>query len=470
MRFLGDSWRVGPDERAAAGRALRRQVPRSSHGAWAPAPDRPDPLAILAQQDVSRVPDLLPIRYGRMSDTPFTFFRGAAALMATDLASSPVTGLRVQACGDAHISNFGGFASPERDLVFDVNDFDETLPGPWEWDVKRLAASIAVLGRVRGFSPEASRGLVTGVVAAYRHAMRRFAEMRNLEVWYAHLGESSVRRDWDDGELSDEQRRELERGLEKARHKDNLKALARLTERVDGDLRIISDLPLVAPIEEILPNAEVGRAYERMRAALGEYRMTLQGNRRHLLDGYRLLRIAHKVVGVGSVGTRAWILLLVGRDDDDPLFLQIKEASRSVLEPFAGSSRFSSHGRRVIEGQRLTQIASDILLGWCRMEGLSGRTHHYYVRQLWDWKHSAHVDALSPRLLEVYGGWCGQTLAHAHARSGDRIQIAAYLGRGTVFDQAIADFAEAYADRTQADHAVLAEAIGDGRISATAGV
>ena len=459
-----------PEERAAAGRALRRSVPRSSHGAWEPAEDRSDPLSLLASQDASRVPDLLSIRYGRMCETPFTFLRGAAAPMAADLAATPVTGIRAQLCGDAHISNFGGFASPERDLVFDVNDFDETLPGPWEWDVKRLAASIAVLGRQRGFDEAARRGLVTSIVSAYRRAMRRFAGMRNLDVWYAHLGEASFRRRWAARELSDKDRRELQRGLEKARHKDNLKAMARLTERVDGELRIICDPPLVVPIEDLLSGPEVDRAYDRMRAALGEYRRTLQGNRRHLLDGYRLLHIAHKVVGVGSVGTRAWILLLVGRDDDDPLFLQIKEANQSVLEPYAGPSRFASHGRRVIEGQRLTQIASDIFLGWCRMEGVSGRTHHYYVRQLWDWKHSAHVDALSLRLLEVYGGWCGQTLAHAHARSGDRIQIASYLGRGTVFDEAIADFAEAYADQTDADHGALRAAIDDGRIEARTGI
>jgi uncharacterized protein (DUF2252 family) len=461
---------VNPEERAAAGRALRRRVPRSSHAEWKPPSTRRDPLEILAEQDKTRVSDLLPIRYGRMADTPFTFLRGAAAPMASDLATTPITGLPVQACGDAHMSNFGGFASPERDLVFDVNDFDETLPGPWEWDVKRLAASIAVLGRERGFEATKRRALVVGVVGEYRQALRRFAEMRNLDVWYAHLGEASFRRRWKDGELSAKDRREFQRGLEKARHKDSLKAMARLTHRVDGELRIICDPPLVVPIEDLLPAAEVDTAYERMRAALGEYRRTLQGNRRHLLSGFRLIHIAHKVVGVGSVGTRAWILLLTGRDEDDPLFLQVKEANASVLEPHAGPSRFSSHGRRVIEGQRLTQIASDILLGWCRMEGVSGRMHHYYVRQLWDWKHSAHVDALSPRLLEHYGGWCGQTLAHAHARSGDRIQLASYLGGGAVFDEAIADFAEAYADQTEVDHAALVDAIDAGRVEARSGI
>ena len=461
---------MNPKERAAAGRALRRRVPRSSHAEWAPAGDRPDPLALLASQDAARVPELLPIRYGRMVDSPFAFLRGAAAPMAWDLAAVPSTELRVQACGDAHLCNFGGFASPERDLVFDVNDFDETLPAPWEWDVKRLAASIAVLGRERGFDEAERRGLVVGAISAYRRAMRRFAGMRNLDVWYAHLGEANFRRRWENGELTAKDRRDLERGLEKARHKDNLRAMARLTERVGGQLRIISDPPLVVPIEDLLPAGEVEAAYGRMRAALGEYRRTLQGNRRHLLSGYRLIHIAHKVVGVGSVGTRAWILLLVGRDEDDPLFLQVKEANGSVLEPHAGGSRFSSHGRRVIEGQRLTQIASDIFLGWCRMEGISGRTHHYYVRQLWDWKHSAHVDALSPRLLEVYGGWCGQTLAHAHARSGDRIQIAAYLGSGTVFDESLADFAEAYAEQNEADHAGLAAAIEAGSIEARTGL
>lgn len=402
---------------------------------------------MLCQQDEPRVPDLVPIRYGRMLDSPFSFLRGAAYPMAADLATTPATGLRVQLCGDAHLSNFGGFASPERDLVFDVNDFDETLPGPWEWDVKRLAASLAVLGRCRGFSREERRRLVAGTVGVYRRAMRQFAGMRNLEVWYAHLVEAAFHRRWTDDGLSRADRTAFERGLEKARHKDNLKALARLTETVDGELRIIHDPPLVVPVEHLLPAKEVDPAYQRMHGALAEYRRTLQGNRRHLLDGYRVMHLAHKVVGVGSVGTRAWILLLVGRDHDDPLFLQVKEANPSVLEEFAGPSRFASHGRRVIEGQRLTQIASDILLGWCRMEGLSGRTHHYYVRQLWDWKHSPHVDALSPRLLGIYGEWCGQTLAHGHARSGDRIAIAAYLGAGSVFDEALADFAEAYADQ-----------------------
>jgi uncharacterized protein (DUF2252 family) len=459
-----------PDERAAAGRALRHRVPRSSHRAWEPGPKRRDPVKLLISQDAARVPNLLPIRYGRMLDSPFSFFRGAAYPMAADLAHTPTTGLRAQLCGDAHLSNFGGFASPERDLVFDVNDFDETLPGPWEWDVKRLGASVAVLGRVRGWTSAQRRRSALAAVGAYRLAMRRFAGMRNLEVWYAHLDEAQFRKRWEGDGLTGPDRKAFERGLAKARHKDNLKAMARLTERTADGVRIVCDPPILVPVEELLPAAEVEPAYERMRAALREYRSTLQGNRQHLLDGFRLVHLAHKVVGVGSVGTRAWIALLVGRDEDDPLFLQVKEANPSVLEGYAGRSRFASQGRRVIQGQRMTQIASDIFLGWCRMEGVSGRQHHYYVRQLWDWKHTANVDVLPERLLSIYGEWCGQTLAHAHARTGDRIAIAAYLGGGSVFDEAIADFSEAYADQTMLDHGALVAAVEQGRVEAQTGI
>ena len=452
-------------ERAAAGKAARSQAPRSAHAEWEPAGDRADPVAILEGQGSNRVPELLPIRYGRMAVSPFTFYRGAAAVMAADLSGTPVSGLEVQACGDAHLSNFGVFAAPDRRLVFDLNDFDETLPGPWEWDVKRLAVSFEIAARENGFKRRQRRAALLAVVGRYREAMRQFASMRAIEIWYARL----------DAEVAMEQVQALdpkavkrvEKGAAKARAKDSLRALNRLTERVDGELRIASRPPLLVPVEELIPDREVEQRVENeIRAVLDHYAETLKGDRRHLLSSYRFRHMAHKVVGVGSVGTRAWIVLLTGRDDEDPLFLQAKEAQASVLEPYAGESRFDNHGQRVVEGQWLMQAASDSFLGWCPARGIDGRERHFYVRQLWDGKGSAEVEALSPEGLEAYARMCGWTLARAHARSGDAVAISAYLGSGDSFDTAIAEFSASYADQNERDHASLVQAIDSGRLEA----
>jgi Uncharacterized protein conserved in bacteria len=451
-------------ERAAEGKAARSQAPRSAHAAWEPPAGRADPVEVLESQARSRVPELVPIRYGRMAVSPFTFFRGAAAVMAADLAGTPASGLRVQTCGDAHLSNFGAFAAPDRTLVFDLNDFDESLPGPWEWDVKRLAASFAIAGRANGFKRKERRAAVLAAAREYREAMRKFAAMRNLEVWYARLDAETILRDL----RSEDPRavRRVEKGASKARAKDHLRALDRLTHTVDGELRIVSDPPLIVPVEELLPDDESRDVEQVLRGILDSYTSTLQGDRRHLLEGYRFRHLARKVVGVGSVGTRAWIALLTGRDDRDPLFLQAKEAEASVLEPYAGESEFDNHGQRVVEGQRLMQAASDSLLGWCPAVGFDGQERDFYVRQLWDWKRSAEIETLPPQGLAIYGRMCGWTLARAHARSGDPVAIGSYLGSGDAFDTAIAEFSELYADQSERDHAALVEAIGSGRIEA----
>jgi uncharacterized protein (DUF2252 family) len=455
-------------ERAAVGKAARSVARRSAHAEWAPPANRKDPVAIIEAQDAPRVQELVPIRHGRMAASPFAFYRGAAAVMAADLATTPVSGLRVQTCGDAHLANFGAFAAPDRRLVFDLNDFDETLPGPWEWDVKRLVASFALAGRDRGFKrPERSAALLASV-RSYREAMREFAGLGDLEVWYERLDvEASLGRieAADPGSV-----KRFERGIAKARAKDSTRAMEKLTEVIDGEIRIVSQPPLIVPIEELVSAADAAQAEGSMRDVLASYRSTLPGDRQHLLDGYDFRRLARKVVGVGSVGTRAWVILLTGRDDEDPLFLQAKEAEASVLEPYAGASRFRNHGRRVVEGQRLMQAAGDIFLGWCVAVGLDGRDRDFYVRQLWDWKRSVEVEKLSPPGLEVYAEICGWTLARAHARSGDRIEIAAYLGAGDSFDQAICEFAESYADQSERDHAALCDAIASGRLEAVADV
>jgi uncharacterized protein (DUF2252 family) len=453
-------------ERVASGRAARSAAPRSSHAAWEPAAGRADPVAILERQAASRVPELVPIRYGRMSASPFAFFRGAAAVMAADLATTPVSGLRVQACGDAHLSNFGAFAAPDRRLVFDLNDFDESLPGPWEWDVKRLAASFAIAGRENGFKRKRRQEATLTAVRSYREAMRAFAGQTNLEVWYSRLDVEEALGEIEDAEP--EVARRARRGVDKARSKDSLRALAKLSRTVDGEPRIRSEPPLLVPVADLVGAGEEDEVRAGLDTVLASYRESLPADRRQLLDGYRLRDIARKVVGVGSVGTRAWVLLLTGADDDDPLFLQAKEAEASVLEPYAGASRFDNHGRRVVEGQRLMQAASDIFLGWCPVVGLDGRERHFYVRQLWDWKRSAEVESLTPPGLEIYARICGWTLARAHARSGDRLAIAAYLGAGDSFDGAIAEFSEAYADQSERDHAALLAAIDSGRIEAEA--
>ena len=456
-------------ERAAMGRAVRATLPRSAHGEWEPASRRRDPVELLEEQAASRVPELVPIRYGRMLVSPFTFFRGAAYPMAADLADAPRSGLEVQLCGDAHLSNFGVFAAPDRRLVFSVNDFDETLPGPFEWDVKRLVASFAVAGRDRGFGAEQRRSINARVTRAYREAMRDYAAMGNLELWYARVpfdemvGRAAHK-------ATAKQVKRYEHNVAKARSKDSMKAFAKLTEIVDGERRIASDPPLIVPVEGVLPVAEHDRLDDLIRGVIRSYRRTLTADRRRLLERFRYVHMARKVVGVGSVGTRAWIMLLLGRDGNDPLFLQFKEAEASVLEPFLGASRLANHGQRVVEGQRLIQAASDIMLGWIRAEDLDGRIRHFYIRQLWDAKGSALVELMNPKAMMIYAEVCGVTLAKAHARSGDAIAIASYLGGGDSFDRALASFAEAYADQNERDYDALRAAVASGRVVAETGL
>jgi uncharacterized protein (DUF2252 family) len=462
---FGTARRPAPSvaDREAKGRAARAAVPRSSHAAWAPALDRPDPISVLEAQETPRVPELVPLRHARMLASPFAFFRGAAAVMAADLATTPTSGIRVQACGDAHLVNFGGYESPERSQVFDINDFDETTPGPWEWDVKRLAASVAVAARDLGHDETAGRAAVACVVGSYREAMRDFAGQRDLEVWYARLDSTAVADRWSE-EITRRDAQRVRRMADKALTKDSVRALASLAERVDGRLRIVSEPPVIVRWEDLVAPNGADEAIGHIRAALRSYRRTLQPDRAHLLDGYRIVDLARKVVGVGSVGTRCWIVLLLGRDENDPLFLQIKEAEASVLEPFVGRSGFTDHGQRVVEGQRLMQSASDIFLGWSR-DRFDGVEHHYYVRQLWDGKMSPNLSSASPQLLSVYGKICGWTLARAHARSGDRIAIASYLGTKDVFDRAIVEFAVAYTEQNTRDHAAMAAAVESGRLA-----
>jgi uncharacterized protein (DUF2252 family) len=455
-------------ERTARGRAARGEAPRSSHSMLDASPDR-DPVGLLDEQAASRVPELVPIRYGRMLVSPFTFYRGAAAIMAHDLAPTPRAGLRVQLCGDAHLSNFGGFASPERSLVFDLNDFDETLPGPFDWDVKRLAASFEIAGRDRGFGDAERRTAVLSVLGAYRKAMRSFARMNQLDLWYSRLDAEALTAQLR-VQVNKKQAKAAKKAMAKARSKDSLKAFAKLTRIVDGKAQIVSDPPLIVPLHELAPDAEAREIEEEMRSLVRVYHRSLQYDRRILLEEYRYADLARKVVGVGSVGTRAWIMLLLGRDESDPLFLQIKEAQASVLEPHLGVSDFHNHGQRVVEGQRLMQAASDIFLGWIRgPREDDGVTRDYYVRQLWDWKSSVDLEAISPRGLEFYGQACGWTLARAHARSGDRIAIASYLGKGDVFDRAIASFATSYAELNERDYVAFRQAIDSGRIVAEEG-
>jgi uncharacterized protein (DUF2252 family) len=441
-------------QRRERGRVARRVVSRSTHGEWAPSPDRPDPVDLLEAQDSDRIPDLIPIRYSRMMASPFAFMRGSAMVMACDLASTPRTGIQAQLCGDAHLSNFGAYASPERALLFDVNDFDETLPGPWEWDVKRLAASFVVAGRENGFDAADCREAAQASVTSYRQRMAEFSEMGELEVWYSRVSEEEVRGMLSDARTKKKTAKKLSKTVRKARSRDSLQALSKLTRVVDGR-RMINDDP---PLLERLPEEEEIRA--QVYAILESYKRTLQEDRRHLLDRYLFVDAARKVVGVGSVGTRAYVVLLEGRDENDPLFLQVKEAGASVLEGYVESNAHEHHGHRVVAGQRLMQAASDIFLGWFR--GTGGRD--FYWRQLKDMKGSANVEGMSPDELVIYAALCGWALARAHARSGDRVQIAAYLGKSERFDGAIADFAEAYADQTEQDHAALCAAVKSGRI------
>ncbi len=453
-------------ERAAKGKAARAETPRSGHGDWEPTSDRPDPVELLQEQAVSRVPELVPLRYGRMLVSPFTYFRGAAYPMAADLAPVPRTGLEVQLCGDAHLSNFGAFGAPDRRLVFSINDFDETLPGPFEWDVKRLVASFAVAGRDRGFDPPERQAINRAVTCSYREEMRELAEMPNLGTWYSRIQVEEIEALVAE-QGTKKQRKRFERNLAKARSKDSRRAFAKLATNVDGEPRIASDPPLIVPVEDLVSGAERAEIEEFARGIIRSYRRTLTADRRQLLERYRYVHSARKVVGVGSVGTRVWIMLMLGRDEGDPLFLQLKEAETSVLEPFLGKSAFAKHGQRVVEGQRLMQAASDIMLGWIRVTDPGGVDRDFYIRQLWDGKGSALVELMDPLAMTAYARVCGRALAKAHARSGDAIAIASYLGGGDSFDRALASFAEAYADQNERDYRALQDAVASGRVAAT---
>lgn len=485
------------DERRARGEKARETTPPSSHAGWCPATDRPDPVELLAEQNTSREPDLVPVRHGRMMVSPFTFYRGAARIMATDLKDTPVAGLDAQLCGDAHLSNFGVFASPERRLVFDLNDFDETLPGPFEYDVKRMAASFTIAGRNNGFSAADTRAVTTASVRAYREAMAEFAGMGTMDIWYAHMDEDTIKDAMRrtvaetkkaakgpkqkgakrEEKVAKDAQRKAVKAAEKARTRDSLQALSKLGEMVDGAYRIVNQPPIVVPVREwatTYRSALEGRygvtAEEVMPAIRDQfraYRATLQPDRRHLLEHFEIVDAARKVVGVGSVGTRAFIVLLQGRDARDPLFLQVKEATSSVLEEHLPRSRYRNHGERVVQGQRLLQATSDIYLGWTK--GFDAR-RHFYWRQLRDMKGSVVVEGMKPLGLEFFAGMCGWTLARAHARSGDPVAIGVCLGADEAFDEAVTDFAERYADQNERDYQHFVAAVRSGRVAAVEGV
>jgi len=456
------------------GRAARQRVPREAHGTWKPAAGRPDPVSLIEEQAATRVPELVPIRHGRMAVSPFAFYRGGALIMAADLASTSDSGLMAQLCGDAHLSNFGLFASPERQMLFDINDFDETLPGPWEWDVKRLAASFEVAGRELGHAAADRREAVLAAVRAYRREMRRASEMGVLEAWYSKLTADDVLQVVEEetraGRLSRREAKAAHKVVEKARSRVHQRSFDRLVRVVDGQLRIAPDLPLVVPVDDLVaPGTTRKDTEEWVLQLLDSYRASL-ADARHPLEEFRYVDSARKVVGVGSVGTRCWIDLLIGRDVGNPLFLQTKEAPPSVLEPFLGASGFDNCGQRVVAGQRLMQAASDIFLGWLRAEDLDGRLCDYYVRQLHDWKGAVDVENLHVGGATVYARLCGSTLARAHARACDRVAVAAYLGKGDTFDQAVADFARAYADQNERDYEAFTNAIASGRLEAEIGL
>ncbi|MEV8033389.1 DUF2252 domain-containing protein [Streptomyces sp. NPDC086182] len=454
-----------PAERVALGKEARRRSPRSGHAVYRPGPKRTDPLAILEEQSTARVQELVPIRYSRMTESPFRFYRGAAAIMASDLAGSPVSGINAQLCGDAHLLNFRLLASPERKLMFDINDFDETLPGPWEWDVKRLSASFVIAARANGLDDAERARIVSGTVRSYREAMIRFAGMSNLDVWYAKIDADRLR-DLTTDQLRKSGQKKLDHALTKARSRDTVQVFDKLTRQVDGRPMIAPDPPLLVPLADLLPDTQRATLERQFRGLIERYGVTLPSDRRFLLDDYQLADVARKVVGVGSVGTRCWIILLLGRDGRDPLFLQAKEADTSVLADHVGASQYRNQGERVVAGQRLMQAASDIFLGWERVDGMDGKRRDFYVRQLRDWKGIAMPETMSPLQLETFGGLCGLTLARAHARSGDRIAIASYLGKKDSFDRALVTFAEAYADQNERDHQALVDAVRAGRLPA----
>jgi uncharacterized protein (DUF2252 family) len=457
-------------ERAARGKKARADVPRSSHATFEPPANRPDPVALLEAQAQSRVPELVPIRYGRMLVSPFTFYRGAAKIMASDLSHTPLSGLNVQCCGDAHLSNFGVFASPERRLVFDINDFDETLPGPWEWDVKRLCASMLIAARDNAFAVADQDRIVLSTAAQYRTTMRQFAGMKNLEVWYARMELEPILQQFA-GQFKAKQVKRTEKALAKARTRDSMSAFSKLTHQVNGSAEIVDESPLIVPVRVLTPDRQ-DEVFDWLRGLVREFRSTLVHDRRVLLEQFELTDFARKVVGVGSVGTRAWIALLFGRDSDDPLFLQMKEAEASVLEEYLQPSEFSNHGERVVAGQRLMQATSDIFLGWVHVAaGLQdGEARDFYGRQLKDWKGSAEVEQMVPSGMTAYGRLCGWTLARGHARSGDRVAIASYLGNGDAFDRAVLQFSRAYADQNERDYSALSNAVKSGRIIAQTGL
>ncbi|WP_185012913.1 DUF2252 domain-containing protein [Streptomyces sp. AK010] len=464
----GDETRhLTPEERAARGKDARSTTPRSSHAEFRPPPNRTDPVETIEKQSATRVPELVPIRYGRMTESPFRFYRGAAAIMAADLAGTPRSGIRVQCCGDAHMLNFRLLASPERRLMFDINDFDETLPGPWEWDVKRLAASLVIAGRANGFNSKERATVVRAAVRSYRERMRMLAGMGNLDVWYTHFDADELQQQF--APTADAKRRDRwERTRKRARAHDTLQVFEKLTHVVDGRRQIAPDPPLLIRLEDLLPKVERDALKKEISRLVERYGQSLQTDRRFLLESYRIADVARKVVGVGSVGTRCWTILLLGKDDEDPLFLQAKEADESVLAPYAGGSEFTTQGERVVAGQRLMQATSDIFLGWERVLGIDGKERDFYVRQLRDWKGIAVAESLSPKVMTLFGRLCGATLARAHARSGDRIAIAAYLGDGDVFDRSLATFAELYADQNEKDHQALVDAVKAGRVEAEA--
>ncbi|HYO20177.1 MAG TPA: DUF2252 domain-containing protein [Dermatophilaceae bacterium] len=466
------------EDRRAHGKGSRERASLSSHAAWAPAADRRDPVALLEEQNTTREPDLVPVRHGRMLVSPFTFYRGAAKIMATDLKDTPRAGLTTQLCGDAHLSNFGVFASPERELLFDLNDFDETLPGPFEYDVKRMSASFAIAARNNGFTQAQMREATLASVRAYREAMAQFAQMRTLDIWYAHLSEQELMAAIDVavGSQKKTQKKEAAAAAKaarksalKARTRDSLQALSKLAEQVDGAYRIVSLPPIVIPAREV--GASFGMSADELQQAVHEqfrsYRATLQDDRRHLLERFEVIDVARKVVGVGSVGTRAFIVLLQGRDQQDPLFLQVKEATASVLEDHLPKSSYHQHGERVVHGQRMMQAASDIFLGWTK--GVQANRFLYW-RQLRDMKGSVIVESLKPFGLTFYARQCGWTLARAHARSGDPVAIAAYLGKRDEFDRSITDFSQRYADQNEVDYQAFADAVRSGRLQAIEGV
>ena len=456
-----------PRARARTGEEARARVPPEAHAELSTA-GRPGAVRVLADQAGTRVPELVPIRHTRMTASPFAFFRGAAAVMAGDLSGTPVSGLDVRLCGDAHLANFGMFASPERALLFDINDFDETYPGPWEWDVKRLTASLVVAGRENSFSGKQTRKVVVAAVRRYRDAMAAFAALGNLAVWYSRMDVEKAQRLLGD-QLDPRIRKNLDRSVTRARRRDHLRALDKLTELVDGRRRIVADPPLVVPVSQLAAGLRRDQVESTVEGILLEYATSLDPGLRQLVGSYTFEDMARKVVGVGSVGTRCWIVLMRGRDDEDPLFLQVKEAQESVLARHLGPNPHSTEGERVVAGQRIMQAASDVFLGWHRTTGLDGRTRDFFVRQLHDWKGSATIETMSPKGLRLYAELCAWTLARAHARSGDRIAIAAYLGDDDDLPQAFADFAHFCADLNELDHATFSAAVAAGELAGTAG-